>query len=49
VALAHETSRRAEAVAATVRTDGTTVAARLLLDGADGTDGTDAGSPPGSA
>ncbi|MET9845282.1 hypothetical protein ACFZC6_23560 [Streptomyces ossamyceticus] len=46
MALAPETGQRAKAVAATVRTDGTTVAARLLLDGADGTD---AGTPLGSA
>jgi vancomycin aglycone glucosyltransferase len=46
VALAPETGLRAKAVAATVRTDGTTVAARLLLDGATGTD---AGTPLGSA
>ncbi|MFF7259572.1 glycosyltransferase [Streptomyces sp. NPDC008159] len=46
VALAPETRRRARAVAATVRTGGTTVAARLLLDGADGTD---AGTPLRSA
>ncbi|MEU9385213.1 glycosyltransferase, partial [Streptomyces sp. NPDC048279] len=48
-ALTPGTRARAAAVAGEVRTDGATVAARLLLDGTDGTDRTGWEPPPVSA